>query len=211
MAEKTNAPLIGDFKGPVKNTPREDSSQAPAKAVVAAASVADMVTADSNPVDTAAEPAAPTAPKSYEDRLKEVKLTVEEARKIMDEILIKGHYTRTDKIGPYEVIIRSRTYNDTLRAQKYLEVENPTYQISIQDALARYQAAASLVKYGPTTFDHPEDSEGASEKDITEAFEKRYKFLLRLPVPVVGKIMDFVRKLDIILFTVLDEGSVEDF
>ena len=202
MPEKTNAPLIGDFKGPVKNTPREDSSPAP---------LATSGTLEPKSVEVPAEAVTSTAPKSYEDRLKEVKLTVEEARKIMDEILTKGHYLRTDKIGPYEVIIRSRTYNDTLRAQKYLEVENPTYNISIQDALARYQAAASLVKYGPTTFDYPEDQEGATEQDITAAFEKRYKFLLRLPVPVVGKIMDFVRKLDIILFTVLDEGAVEDF
>jgi len=201
------APMIGQFSGPPTNAPRvalrrkdeeEDpvTSEAPAEA---------PKTGKRNP-KTSVE-----VQKAFLEGLEEIGLDVEKARGIMDEILQHGYYKETHILRNKELVVRSRGYRDTLRAQRYLEVENPTYAMNLDEIVMRYNTAASLVQYGDRTFEHPEDSEESTDQQIQDAFEKRRRFLETLPSIMVGKLYTIVYNIDIKLAAIFAEGAPEDF
>lgn len=143
----------------------------------------------------------------YKEGLKGVGLDIAGARSIMENILIKDFYEESYRIGPLPVKLRTRTYSDTLRAQQHLEVENPTYNMSVQDLVARYNVAASLSQYGDNKFDFP-TGPGA---DVEKAFRARLEFVMARPAIVMAKLMELVYKFDIKMAAVFSEGAPQDF
>jgi len=147
---------------------------------------------------------------SFEQRLQKVGLSLGDARLIMDTILTNGYYEETVAFNTEKkVVLRTRTYEDTLRAQKFLELESPTFPIAINDLIARYNTAASLARFGDQDFSKPEGDK--TPDSVEAAFERRYEFLMRLPTVVVVKLMGLVHKFDIKMQAVFDEGAPKDF
>lgn len=143
----------------------------------------------------------------YKDGLKEVNLDIAGARAIMEGILIKDFYEESYRIGPLPIKLRTRTYSDTLRAQQHLEVENPTYNMSVQDLVARYNVAASLSQYGDNKFEFPTKT----GTEVEKAFQQRLNFVMARPAIVMAKLMELAYKFDIKMAAVFAEGAPQDF
>jgi hypothetical protein len=87
-----------------------------------------------------------------------------------------------------------------------MTAENPAYQASIQDVIARHNLAASLVKYGDKEFDFPED-----EKAAETAFDTRMQFIEMRNALVVGRLMKLVYDFDNKMAKVFADGAPQDF
>lgn len=206
-AKDRTAPMIGKFSGPATNAPRtglrrKDEEESP---TTPEAQEETPKTYKRNPKTSV------DVQKEFLEGLEEIGLDIEKARGIMDEVLQHGYYKETHTLRNKELIVRSRGYRDTLRAQRYLEVENPTYATNMDEIIMRYNTAASLIQYGDRTFEHPEDVEDSTDQQIEEAFEKRRRFLETLPSIMVGKLNTVVYNMDIKLSAVFAEGAPEDF
>lgn len=208
MSENSDraAPMIGQFSGPQNNEPRvplrrkdEPEEKAPQK--------------DESPEEEVSrKPKSPMViEKEFMEGLKSAGLDLEQARSIMDDVLSKGYYTEQQTLRGQQLVVRSRSYRDTLRTQQFLEAENPTYATSMDEIVLRYNAAASLVQFGDKVFDHPEDRDDATTSEIEEAFDKRLMYMQKLPSVLVGKISTVVYNMDLKLSAVFAEGAPEDF
>jgi len=203
----TDAPMIGQFSGPQDNAPRLPTLK--------------RTEPVETPPDVPAEPEKKTeadTTKTPEEvhaeflsGLKRAAIDVVKAREIMDQILEKSHYTEIHNLRKTEIVIRSRNYRDTLRTQRFLEAESPTYAVNVDEIIMRYNVAASLVRFGQRIFDHPEDDDKSSNTEIEKAFDARLRFTETLPSVVVGKLGTLVYNLDIKLQAVFAEGAPEDF
>ncbi|RKY28321.1 MAG: hypothetical protein DRP83_00950 [Planctomycetota bacterium] len=200
------APMIGQFSGPPTNSPRvalrrKDESEGEI----------EEKEAEKGEVQQATSKTPTQIQNEFMKGLEDVGLELNQARAIMDEVLEKGYWTETHQIRKKELIVRSRGYRDTLRSQRFLEVENPTYAMGMDEIIMRYNSAASLVRFGDRKFDFPEDQKGTSDEEIEAAFEERRRFLEGLPSIVVGKINTIVFNMDVKLGAVFAEGAPEDF
>lgn len=206
------APMVGQFSGPRKNAPRmkplqrkEDSkdSESPEKK-----DSSEQI----EEIDLNAEQTLEDVHDEYLEGLKKVGLTISRARALMDEMLEHDYCTETHQWRKNKkVVIRTRSYKDTLRTQRYLEVESPTYAANVDEIIMRYNTAASLVRYGDHTFKHPEDNPEASDEEIEDAFQIRLRFVERLPNVVMGKLGTLVHNMDVRMAAVFAEGAPEDF
>jgi len=201
MSEE-QAPMVGTFSAPDENEPRlPRKEETPPEEKPPEESAAEAPKEDANVEITL----------SFEQRLKAVGLDIGEARAIMDTVLTKGYYEETIPFNAQKnVVLRTRTYTDTLRAQKFLELESPTYPIAINDLIARYNTAASLARFGDEDFNKPSKPD---ENPVgTESnFDRRYEFLMALPVVVVVRLMGMVHTFDMKMQAVFNEGAPEDF
>lgn len=198
----TDAPLIGDFTNTPVNSARSPSVPRTAKPV---APVAPAVEA---PAAAPSEEEAPQA-STYEQGVLAAGLTMVQAREIMEAVLVGGQYEEVAKVGPVRVKLRTRLYQDTLRTLRYLELEKPTYAAGINDVIARYNVAASLVSYGDRVF--AVTAPGAKEAELDAAFHERLTFLIGLPQVAAQRLVDEVYKFDERLRAVFAEGAPEDF
>lgn len=147
-------------------------------------------------------------PPTYADGLKANKLSVGQAREIMEKILVKGFYEEDYRIGGMLPIkLRTRNYTDSVRTQNYLESESPTYNLVINEVIARYNLSASLSQFGERIFSFP--AEGREE--IEEAFQERYNFVMAQPYVVINKLQGFLYLFDRRVAAVFAEGAPEDF
>jgi hypothetical protein len=205
-----SAPMIGQFSGPPGNSPRvalrrKDEPEGPN-------TPDEETTQEASEEQKSQKPKSPgEVQKEFMEGLKEVGLDIEAARAIMDSVLEKGHCIEVHTLRGKEIVVRSRGYRDTLRAQRFLEVENPTYATSMDEIIMRYNSAASLVRYADKEFDHPEDREETSDQDIEKAFDRRLRFVETLPSIMVGKLNTVVYNMDVKLAAVFAEGAPEDF
>jgi len=210
-------PTAGQFMGPTGNgprVPREEKKEAPKVPPILENPEEEINKLERELTEEPEEDRPLTTEEkeqAYLTGLKEVGLSIEKARSIMEQVLIKGYYEEAERIGPITVRIRTRSYNDTLRAQRYLEAENPTYNMNVQDLVARYNIAASLVQYGDNTFYHPEDDPSASTDNIESAFADRLRFVMGRPAIVVSKLMALVYQFDLKIASVFSEGAPQDF
>ena len=201
--ENTDMPLVGEFLGPDKNSPRLPRKDDTEK---------DISTKMLDEVDAAISRKALRSEedvvRAYEEGLKDVDLTRAEAVSIMETILTTNYYVKEYKIGPVSLELRTRDYSDTLRISRLLEVESPTYNMSVQDFVARCNLAASLKRYKDEEFSIPDpDDQSACD----EEFHKKLKFVLRLPHVVVGRLMALSYKFDMMIAAVFADGAPQDF
>lgn len=186
-----SAPLIGTFKSVPENKERlprkEEVESLPSKSEEIIPETLNVTKSRSL---------------SFEEGLKRVDLEKSEARLIMDTLLANGYYEESIKLGKITVKIRTRSYQDTLRAQRMLEVEQPQYPLSVNELLARYNVAASIVAYGSTVF---------VKEDPEDAFQERMDFLMKLPGVVFQRLHEMVFKFDQKISAVFAEGAPEDF
>jgi len=203
----TEAPLIGDFQGPQGNKPRQSRE------------IENLEDLQRNVLekDTESKPELPKkAPKdpvqAYKEQLKENGLTIEKARIIRDNMLFNHFHEETYMLGnKLPVVLRTRVYGDAQRAMRRLEVEAPSYAMAINDLVAHCNMAASLSKYGDTTFKLYTPKDKASDEDIEKSFEERSKFLVQLPTTLLDRIMQYAEKFDLMIAAVFADGAPEDF
>jgi hypothetical protein len=209
-ATKDGMPVIGEnkmFSGPKDNAPRAASLPGKQKdKVEESLDIIAELAGSKPPVDEKVL----SKEEQYEKNLVEFGITLRDARHIMEQMVTKGFYEEDFKVGPITCTLRTRVYEDLIRTQRLLEIERPEYASAVQEMLNRYNTAASLVRYGEYTFDHP-DAMVATEKDIEEAFDKRMHFVKRLPQLVSVKVMQFSYEFDRKMIAVFGEGAPQDF
>jgi len=141
--------------------------------------------------------------KTWEQQLKEQKITKEEAFKIIDVMLTKGFYERTYPLtSKTQIVFRTRSFEHQEVVQRAIENDAPQYMGTVSLLMSKYNLAASLIRMGKTTFERGEDG-----KDYTQAF----KFLSKLPYMVFNALIQKLAKFDRLVLTVMDEGALENF
>jgi hypothetical protein len=147
---------------------------------------------------------------SYEERLKEVGLTKEQAAEIVDNVLFKGFHTQDIPMTPrMKIRLRTRQLRDTQRAQLYLEVSHPSYDTHYNEILMRYNAAASLEKWGNDVFEFPKKDD-APER-VEQLFKQRLDYVDSLADPAVRLLFTKVWGFDRKVIVALEEGAIENF
>lgn len=141
-----------------------------------------------------------TAPEiTYAERVKKHDLTLEDALTIISEVFDNGFYEKTYQVTPkHSVTFRTRTTSDQDRVLRRIESDAPQYPASISQLLAKYNIAASIVKF---------KGEDLSKRD----FEDKYKMVANLPEVVLRLLSTKLIKFDQMMLAVLDEGAVENF
>lgn len=206
QSENKSVPLVGDFLGTKDNgprLPRKDSAEKDDDSI--SKKMLDEVDAA---IDRKAARAPEELVKAYEEGLAEVGIDRDEASKIMEKILIEQVYIREYNIGPVAVELRTRDYSDTLRISRLLETEAPTYNMSVQDFVARCNLAASLHRYKDKVFEHPDPKD---QTRCNEVFHEKLDFVIALPHIVVGKLMNLSYKFDTLVAAVFADGAPQDF
>ena len=206
-ATKDGMPVIGaNFVGPKDNAPRMSDLQS--KKVEESLEVMAKITASD--AKSSKEEAPLSKEDQYEQNLKAQGIDLKEARRVMEQMVTKGYAEESFKIGPATVTVRTRVYDDMVRAQRVLDQERPEYATAVQELLNRYNTAASLVRYSDNYFNHP-DPLTATEEELDEAFAPRLRFMKRLPLYVGLKIQQHCFDFDQKMIAIFGEGAPQDF
>lgn len=139
----------------------------------------------------------------YREVLRRNKISLEEARKIIDCIIVQlqPYVERVPLTKNVTVEFRTRAQVDENRLTRIIEELQPRYNMTIDHTIRIQNIAASLVRYGQREF--------LREKD--DDFQTVVNFLMNLPNPAFNllatKLYAFDRKLDL----VFQEGYLENF
>ena len=202
----TGAPLIGEFSGPRGNKPR--TSQRVDDEVKALEDLQRNVAEEDPPVKENEK----TPEETYKEQLKKNNLTLEKARLIRDNMLFEHFHEETYLLGnKLPVVLRTRDYGDAQRAMRKLESESPAYAMSINDLIAHCNMAASLSKYGKTSFQLFTPADKATDEQREDSFEERSRFLVALPTTLVDSLMRYAEQFDAMIAAVFATGAPEDF
>lgn len=139
--------------------------------------------------------------KSYEERLREHHITLEDAHRIVDTIMTKGVYEKTYPLtSKSSVTFRSRNLQDQERTQAMLEEQVPQFMGTVNMIMAKHNLAASLVDLAGTKF-------GEGDQEIAKAL----KFVSKLPHVLFNVLITKLAHFDELVLTVMDEGAIENF
>lgn len=136
---------------------------------------------------------------TYEQKVKNHGLTMDEALDIVNAILDNGYYEKAYKVTPrWEVVFRTRNTTDQDRVLRRIEELNPQFPATVTQTLAKYNLAASMVRFKNIDF---------SKKE----FEERLKYVLNLPEVVLRVLTGKLARFDQLMLDVLDEGAIQNF
>lgn len=198
---------IGNFKGKKEvSLPRTTAPVAAAAtpAKVVAEALEQTLVRDLEETNEVIEQA-----KTYEEMLKDAKITLVEADTIRDSILLNDAYTETISLTKnVSVTLRTRTYQDHLRFSRALERYNPQFALEEQELKLQYYLAASLEAFRGEVFTFPPVKDhGACEA----AFEARLLFVKGLPAHTIELLVTHLNRFDEKVRLSLAKGAVEDF
>src|SRR4051812_25369338 len=180
---------IGDFSRPIARRPEPQSADRLDAAEAKLAAEAKRVEETLKPMT------------SYEDQLKSVGVTKEQAAEIVDAVLMKGFWSEPFQItSKLKGRFRSREYRDTLRLQRQLEIESPKMQIVYNEIRFPSLLAASLEQSGQNRFVFPNKNTTADEAE--KLFENRLSFIHNLPEATVTILFTKLSKFDNKIFVV---------
>jgi hypothetical protein len=207
---------IGDFSKPLadpKGTPKApERTEEPRTLPPAEGPGVDKLnTAEVRLKEKAEETEAALKPKmSYEAQLKAHGISMEEAAKIVDDVLFKGYYSEEIKVSSrVSVVFRTRQARDTERTFTYLEIHKPVYEQHYNEAISKHSLAAALERLGEDRFSFPDRKEGSDK--IEDAFQERWAYVNALPDPVLRLLFLKMGKFDEKVRVVLQEGAIENF
>ena len=147
--------------------------------------------------------------KSYEEILKDAKISAEEADTIRDAVLLTDVYSEVIQLSDrVSCTFRTRSYSDHVRYNRALERHQPQYISEERDLMLRYYLAASLECFRGTAFKFPSTKDHDAAE---EAFEERHQFVMGLSEAVVSLLAQKLDKFDNKVRIVLSKGAVEDF
>jgi len=190
---------IGNFTRPV--VPRTEPARPSPED--AAAALGDAATATETEL-------APM--KAYEDALKEIKVSKEDAALIVDAILRKGFWSEEVLITKtLKARFRTRSSRDRARAMTYIEGVRPMFEAHVQELMNKQLLAASLEMFGDDKFAHP-DPRVADATEVERAFDARFRFVdAVIPDPALSLLLARFLKFEDKIRVVMQEGVVENF
>ncbi len=207
---ETGMPQVGDdtFKGPPENTLRSNLTPEQEKKVEA--SLAEMQDDDVKE-SAASKIIRPKTPEEvaeeYAAGLTKVGLKLQEARGIIENLVVHGFHEDMTRIGPLTFRYRTRGHYDTLRTYQAVESSGIAMPDAMREFISRHNTAGSLVSWGDNTFDHP-----VNEVEREEAFKKRFDFLTAGVSGLVAvKMMQIIHDFDIKMAAVMADGAPQDF
>jgi hypothetical protein len=211
---------IGDFTKPLvpqaapTNAPADAPADAPTSSMLKGEGDAaeKLKAAEQRLEDKADETEAALKPKvDYEARLKEHGISVEDAAKIVDDVLFKGHYAEEVKVSSrVSIVLRTRQARDTARTLTYLEVHKPLYENNYNEHVHKHALAASLVRLGEDRFTFP-SGKASTADEVEDAFRIRLAYVNALPDPVLRLLFLKLTRFDERVRIVLQEGAIENF
>lgn len=136
---------------------------------------------------------------TYEQKIKNHGLSMDEALDIVNAILDNGYYEKAYRVTPrWEVVFRTRTTADQDRVLRRIEDANPQFPATVTQILAKYNLAASMIRFKGIDF---------SKKD----FDERLKFVMNLPEVMLRVLSGKLARFDQLMLDVLDEGAIQNF
>lgn len=193
---------IGDFSTSIV-TPAPQGAGSPTAEAMRAAET--RLETDAKKDEAALKPMT-----SYEERLKAIDMSREEAAKIVDAILLRGYFSKTYPLTKtLAVSFRTRCARDITRANSMLENQRFSYDHHYSQLFTRYMLAASLERLGSETFTHPQ--KGAKTDDIETAYRQRLSHIEDLPEPTTNLLISKLIAFDNMINVVMAEGVVENF
>lgn len=200
-------PFIGDdnFSGPTENSVRNTASL-PGKDTDP--SIEAEVMAKLTPA-SAEEVAA-----KYEKNLEEAGVAKEKARSMMEDLLVRGYYEESLKLGPQDIMFRTRTDEHSRQLFRMMEAESFNLSGAVSDFVSRFNLAGSLVRYGKRHFKHPDPMEDYKQESLQEfekEFDTRFTFVTRLPQQVVTRLAHMLYGFDGRVAAVLNDGAPQNF
>ena len=216
MPNITDHPQIGDFQRPteipVAPTAATVSSVKPTPAPAPTGDTAKNLEATEARLATEAAAAeAELKPlQVYENALKEIGLTREEAAAIFDSYLEKGYYEREFTISKrINGKFRTRSRADTQRLIDYIEATQPKFANTQNEITYRFLLAGSLVQIGKTVFTFPDRK---STREVADKlYEERLAYLDNVGDAFFRLLCDALQKFDSLVMVALKEGAVEGF
>ncbi len=195
---------LGDFEKPLAPPPKKTVQPA-------GSSEKQLSSAEEQLAQAAQEAEQNLAPlERYEQSLKRLKITRDEAAQIVDTILTQGYWSKELPITPRcKVRFRSRLYSDTRRFLDYVEAVQPRNPSNYNELLYKYSLAASLEKFDKRVFGHPKDD--ADEAAVEDSFKKRLTFVEKCADSVVRVLYAKLHEFDEIVRVVMEEGAAENF
>lgn len=214
----TNRPRLSEFTRPSKKRPQDNNP------VVASTPLSvDKSLEELTPPKTLAEQDAQdriqlyeqmqdtmSPVENYQKYLKELNIDEDEAARIVDDLMTKGHYEEEFKISKTRTCtFRTREHRDTMRLQVAMQVQRPLFQDSLNELQARYNMAASLTSYNDEVYYFPTATDPQEKAD--KLFDERLKAVELLPAPVFSMMSSLLAKFDHKVFAVLRPGVAENF
>lgn len=185
---------LGDFSKPVVPTTKDMLDSAEKQLVTEA----KAVEAELRPMAT------------YEERLKEVGVTRDEAARIIDAVISKGFWSEEMSLTKsIKIRLRTRSLRDTKRAQNHLENQRPVYDAHYQEIMTRFLLASSLEACGQEKFEHPPRT--AASDLVEKSFADRLIWVESAGDPLYRLLTTKLAKFDYKISIVLEEGAIENF
>lgn len=203
---------IGDFSKPVTPQP---SAAPPRPPTQVATPPAARIPSSPDEAALSAEASAVEAElapmRTYEDTLREAKISREEAARIVDSVMEKGFWSETVQITKSTTArLRTRSSRDRTRAMDRIETARPSFDAHYYDLMNKLLLAASLESFGRIKFEHP--APGAKTEDVERAFEARFNYVdAVMAEPAYALLLRAFLKFDEKVRVVTAEGVVENF
>lgn len=148
---------------------------------------------------------------TWEDRIKEAGLTVNQATEILDALLERGYYEKEFRLygGRRQLVLRSRDHYCRQRLTQALDqliTNDPRVHLQTQ---MRMLLAGSLVQFGKKTLVH-----AAVDADIdakNTAFNDRLKFIDTIGEPFLDVLYESLSKFDAWVYAALSNGAPSNF
>lgn len=186
---------IGNFKAP-QTTPETTAPEAPSTVEASIEALTALEEKLSEPALTPAE--------AYRKRLQDAEISMDYASKVFDDLLSKGYHELQVTVKNRVAIMRTRTYEDHIRAVSAIEIAGPRFSATQEELQARYNLAASLVSWNGVTY---KTATGDTEKE----FSATMAALKKMPAPVYSMLLAELAKFDSKMFLIFSEGAVENF
>lgn len=198
---------IGDFSRPVVPG---DKPRPGGQAKVSPEPIAE--TAAALEAEAKATEAALLPMRSYEEQLREIGVTKEQAAAIVDAVMRVGYWSEEISITrSIKARLRTRSSRDRGRALAYVENARPMYDAHYQELMNKHLLAASLESFGEDKFHHP-DARLAKAEEIDQAFETRFRYVdSGMSDPALTLLLHRFFKFEAKIRAVMQEGAVENF
>jgi len=139
--------------------------------------------------------------KSYDEKLKELGVTRDEANAVIDEIMTKNVYERAYPLTKNSrVVFRTRELSDQESTQDIIERSAPQFVGTMGLIMSKNNLLASLAELNGTRFENNDVDRG-----------KAKKFIERLPYAVFSVLINKLAQFDKLIATVTDESALQNF
>lgn len=136
---------------------------------------------------------------TYEEKLEQHDISLEEALNIISKIVDDGFYERTYQLTrKVPVVFRTREARDQERTLHSIEAVNPRFPATVSGIVSKHNLAVSMVEFKDQDF-------------RKKSLDDRLKFIERMPEVLFRALASKLAKFDRLMLDVLDEGAIANF